>query len=67
MGANPISTSGTRYYQLRQSCCLELNITLCLQHLATRLKSGWTLDKDRGADAQACYDCKAAEDFNPPQ
>src|SRR6267378_5271182 len=51
-------TLGTRYYQLRKSCCLELNITLCLAHLTQRIKSGWTLDKDRGADSQGCYDCK---------
>jgi hypothetical protein len=52
-------TLGVRYYRLRQSCCTELNVTLCLGHLAQRLKEGWTLGNDRGSDNQPCYDCPA--------
>jgi hypothetical protein len=50
--------TSVRYYQLRKNCCMEINITLCLRHLAERLKAGWVLDKDRGVDSQSCFDCK---------
>lgn len=60
-GAGKPINSSTRYYELRRNCCLTLDITLCLHHLAERIHAGWHLDTDRGADNQPCYDCQLGE------
>lgn len=46
-----------RYYKLRRGCCVEINITLCPEHLQVRLHEGWKLSQDNGADNQPCSDC----------
>lgn len=60
------TSPGQRRYELRQSCCLSLNITLCTQHLAERIHDGWRLDADRGADNLPCYDCNLKQTQTSP-
>jgi len=50
------SSEQARAYQLRKSCCLQINVTLCIHHLVYRLHDGWVLDTDRGIYNLPCWD-----------
>jgi len=44
-------------YTLKRGCCFEIPITLCIHHLERKIREGWTLLRDNGADNLPCHEC----------